>query len=76
MSDPCVLPGQKIRYELRFGGLPSQRRGYAFPCDEAGLVDLDELTERNRTDYFFARTVVGKEVSAPVVTPVSTESPE
>ena len=76
MSDRCTLPGQKIRYELRFSGHSLQRRGYAFPCDEMGVVDLDELTERNRANYFFARAVVGKELSAPVVTPLWTESAE
>jgi hypothetical protein len=76
VSDPCVSPGLKIRDELRFSGLPRQRRGYAFPCDEAGLVDLDKLSDRNRPDHFFARTVVGKKLSAPVVTQASTELPE
>ena len=70
MTDSCTFPAQKDLYELRFAGLLN-RRGYAFPCDEAGLVDIDDLTDRDRTNYFYARAVVGKEVFAPTVTPVS-----
>ena len=73
MTESCTFPRQKIQYELRFTGLSNGRRGYAFPCDETGLVDIDELTDRSRTNYFYARTVVGKELSAPVVVPVLTE---
>ena len=73
MTEPCTFPTQKIHYELRFTGLSNRRHGYAFPCDETGLVDIDELTDRSRTNYFYARTVVGKELSAPVVAPVLTD---
>lgn len=58
------------RYELRFTGLFNRERGYAFPCDAQGHVDLDELTDRGRTNYFFARAVVGTELSAPIVSRV------
>jgi hypothetical protein len=71
VTEPCTFPAQKDLYELRFAGLSSGRRGYTFPCDEAGRVDIDELTDRDRTNYFYARTVIGKELSAPTVTPVS-----
>ncbi|MEY4561369.1 MAG: hypothetical protein RLZZ618_646 [Pseudomonadota bacterium] len=36
-----------------------------FPCDEAGHVDLDGLSERERIDYLYARAMVGREVSRP-----------
>jgi len=64
---------RKVRYELRFAAISDARRNCSFPCDERGRVDIDELTERGRTAYFYARTVVGKELSAPTVAPVSTE---
>jgi len=71
VSELCTL--RKVRYELRFAGISDARRDCSFPCDERGHVDLDELTERVRTAYFYARTVIGKEVSAPTVAPVSTD---
>jgi hypothetical protein len=59
-----------IGYELRFTGLFNRGRGFAFPCDARGHVDIDRLTDRGRASYFYARTVVGAEVSAPIVLPV------
>jgi len=58
------------RYELRFIGLFDRGRGFAFPCDAAGHVDIDELPDRVRANYLYARTVVGAEFSAPIVLPV------
>jgi len=57
----------KTRYELRFTGLFNRGRGYAFPCDAQGHVDIDELSARGRVNYLFARAVVGTELSAPIV---------
>ena len=48
----------------------AHRRAYAFPCDAQGHVNIDELTDRSRTNYFFARAAVGTELSAPIVLPV------
>jgi len=63
---PC-----ETRYELRFTGLSDSGREYAFPCDATGHVDIDELTDRGRVNYLYARAVVGKELAAPVVLLVS-----
>jgi hypothetical protein len=54
-------------YELRFVSLFDRGRGYAFPCDAGGHVAIDALSDRGRINYFFARTVVGAELSIPVV---------
>lgn len=54
------------RYELRFAGLFNPGRGYAFPCDMQGHVDIDTLSETARSNYFYARTVIGREFFAPV----------
>ena len=56
-------------YELRFQSLFDSGRGYAFPCDPHGEVDLDHLTERARNNYFYARAMVGRELSVPAVRP-------
>ena len=54
-------------YELRFHSLFVEGRGYAFPCDGEGHVQLDRLSERARLNYFFARKCVGREFAAPAV---------
>ena len=71
MIEPCTLLAEQDLYELRFAGLANGRRDYAFPCDKHGRVDIDRLTDRDRTNYFYARTVVGKELSAPTIAPAS-----
>lgn len=54
-------------YELRFRSLFNEGRAYAFPCDAEGHVDLDALSPRALQNYLYARTVIGREVSMPVV---------
>lgn len=54
-------------YELRFASIFDPGRGYSFPCDAGGHVDLDGLSERLRNSYFYARAVVGRELAAPAV---------
>ena len=61
-------PARQV-FELRFTSLFDEGRGYAFPCDERGNVDLDVLSERARSNYFFARSVVGRELRTPCVRP-------
>jgi len=56
-------------YELRFQSLFSEGRGYAFPCDAQGRVDLDRLGDKLRLNYLFVRAVVGRDYGLPVVQP-------
>jgi hypothetical protein len=58
---------QPSRFELRFRSLFDDGRGYAFSCDEAGHVDIDTLSSKARLNYFYARTVIGREVAMPAV---------
>ena len=58
---------QAAQYELRFQSLFHEGRAYSFPCDAAGHVDIDALGAKARLNYFFARTVVGREFSTPAV---------
>jgi hypothetical protein len=55
------------QFELRFENLFDSGRGYAFPCDRKGRVDLDKLSDRARNNYLFARALVGRELSVPAV---------
>jgi hypothetical protein len=54
---------------LRFGSLFNEGRALTFPCDAAGRVVIDTLTERARANYLYARAVVGREFSTPAVVP-------
>jgi hypothetical protein len=55
------------RFRLCFRSLFTNGRGYAFPCDGGGAVDLDSLSERARANYFYARAMVGRELAQPAV---------
>ena len=54
-------------YELRFQSLFHSGRGFTIPCDNAGQVDLDHMSEKARNNYFYARAMVGRELSVPAV---------
>ena len=54
-------------FELRFVSLFHPGRALAFPCDSRGRVELDGLSDPARRNYFYARTVVGREFSNPSV---------
>lgn len=64
-SDTFTL--QTRQFEVRFQSLFQQGRGMAFPCDASGRVKLDELSDRGRSNYFFARAMVGREYATPSV---------
>ena len=62
---------QAARYVLRFSPLIDHGQTYAFPCDAAGHVAIDALSDRGRVDYLFARTLIGRDFSLPAVQPVT-----
>jgi hypothetical protein len=67
MNASPTTVSEQVQYELRFRSLFDEGRGYAFPCDAGGRVDMDSLSERARNNYFYARTVVGRELATPAV---------
>jgi hypothetical protein len=54
-------------YQLCFRSLFHSGRGFAFPCDPQGQVDMDRMSENARNNYLYARAMVGRELSAPAV---------
>ena len=64
MSNPITAPHGE-QFQIRFESLFQEGRGFVFPCDAAGHVDLDELSENGRRNYFFARAMVGREYATP-----------
>ena len=64
-----TLPAFVLRFDPLFGVGPA----LSFPCDAAGSVDLDSLAERARCNYFYARTVIGRQFAMPAVQPGALE---
>jgi hypothetical protein len=67
MSAATIDSSRKAGYRLHFQSLFQAGRGLAFPCDAGGHVDLDALGDRARLNYFYARTVIGREYALPIV---------
>lgn len=78
-NDRCAAPegteAEGPAYEVRFFSLFHQGRALVFPCDAAGHVDLDALSERARNNYLYARATVGREHCAPCVCAVGAGAP-
>ena len=65
---PQSLDGKRRgAFELRFDSLFQPGRALSFPCDAAGRVNLDDLGERARCNYLFARAVTGRDYAHPAV---------
>lgn len=56
-------------WELRFEPLFAGRRGFVFPCDAQGQVDMNRLSERALQNYLYARAMMGRETAWPRVQP-------
>jgi len=56
-------------FEIRFDSLFNEGRGLVFPCNEDGQVDIDALSERSRSNYFFARAMLGRDYAIPRIVP-------
>ena len=71
MNDEPIMKHHETHpaFELRFDPLLGVGPALSFPCDAAGRVDLDSLGERARCNYFYARTVIGREFAMPAVQP-------
>jgi hypothetical protein len=66
-SRPSALNG----FQLCFRSLFHSGRGFAFPCDERGLVDMISMSDKARTNYLFARAMVGRDLCSPAVEAVA-----
>jgi hypothetical protein len=54
-------------FQLFFAHLFREGCGLSFPCDASGRVELDELSARGRLNYFYARTLLGRDFAMPTV---------
>jgi hypothetical protein len=72
MSPTVHAPAPRLHptaFELRFVSLFDEGRGYAFPCDAEGHVDLDALSERLKLNYLYVRKLIGRDFCPPAVRP-------
>jgi len=67
LSPTSTDPSPAVRYELRFQSLCNAGRGFAFPCDADGNVNIDALGIKARMNYLHARALVGRDLSCPAV---------
>ena len=70
MRNHSLEPPTSTHY-LFFGGLFPSVRSLLIPCDSGGHVEMDDLSERARDNYLFARAVVGCDYRVPVVVAAS-----
>ena len=71
MSTSHATSAAAPRFELRFQSLFDEGRGYAFPCDAGGHVDIDALSHTLRLNYLYVRTLIGRDFSMPAVRPAT-----
>lgn len=67
MHDTTRDGSPRLAYDLTFRSLFFPGRGYAFPCDASGRVDLDALAPRARDSFMHAQACVGRELASPAV---------
>lgn len=66
-----MIESSSSLFQLCFRSLFDPGRGYAFPCDGNGRVDLDGLSQEARNNYLYARAMIGRELSVPEVEPIA-----
>lgn len=54
-------------FQLRFRSLFKPGKDLAFPCDEAGNVDIATLSKQAQETLRLARSMVGREYAIPIV---------
>jgi hypothetical protein len=54
-------------FELRFPSLCNAGPALSFPCDASGTVALDGLSACARTNYLYARAMMGRDYGWPTV---------
>ncbi len=62
-----MMESSSSQFQLCFRSLFDSGRGFAFPCDHQGHVDLDRMSEKARNNYFYARAMIGRELTYPAV---------
>ncbi len=67
IAAPLAAAESLASYELRFQSLFHSGRALTFPCDRAGEVKWDAMTEGARANFLRAQGSVGREYASPAV---------
>ena len=68
MANLTEANGTETAFQLRFRSLVGEANEFTCPCDAAGHVVMDEMDERARSSYLFARAMVGRLYAPPEIT--------
>ena len=60
--------GAGTAFQLRFRPLVGEANEFSCSCDAVGHVVMDEMGERARSSYLFARAMVGRLYAPPEIT--------
>lgn len=63
------------QFQVKFTSLFCPGRALTFPCDQAGRVSIDALSERARNNYFYARATIGRDFSHPAIVLAGSATP-
>lgn len=66
-TDCPDLRDPELPFVLHFNSLLPRGRAFSFPCNARGQVNLDDMNERMRNNYLYARAMTGRELSWPQV---------
>jgi len=66
MAQTVSMPFES-EFKVHFRSLLQRGFDLIFPCDREGHVDLDALSDCARTNYLFARAMVGRQYAGPAV---------
>ena len=63
---PCLSCASET-FEVHYPSLANAVRGFVFPCNANGEVDLNRLSRQARSNYFLVRALVGRDYGWPFV---------
>ncbi|HSB24189.1 MAG TPA: hypothetical protein VLE94_13910 [Burkholderiaceae bacterium] len=67
MNHAAVHAQPQPGYVLHFRSLFDDGRGFAFPCNERGEVDVAALSPRARANYRAVQHAIGRDFGMPAV---------
>ena len=58
-----------MEYLLVFQSVYDVGHRYSFECTKEGVVNLDNLSDKGRNNYYYCKTMVGREFAWPRIEP-------
>lgn len=67
MTQSTTITVAPTEFHLCFRSLFRIGRGFVFPCDAAGHVQVTQLSAQERDNYVFAQAMIGRELQMPAI---------